>query len=126
GLGGGDQRVVHGKLPYAMRKKRTVMRQSVVVPASTRVTRALISGVKPMRIIAHRRIGKVLSWPVTSSVIRVSSNDSAKASTAAETSAVRRLGSSTQRKVCQRLAPRSDEASAKLRLNACRRVRMVR
>ena len=42
-------------------------------------TSALISGVKPSRIIAHSRIGRVLCVPVTSSVIRVSSKDSAKA-----------------------------------------------
>jgi hypothetical protein len=66
-----------------------------VVKASTSATRALMSGVKPMRIIAHSRIGSVLLVPVTRSVISVSSKESAKASSAAEPIADIRLGART-------------------------------
>ena len=61
----------------------------------TTVTRALISCVKPTRIIAQRRIGKVESVPVINRVMSVSSKDSAKARIAAEPMAGIRPGSST-------------------------------
>ena len=71
------------------------------------VTSALMSGVKPIRIIAQSRIGSVLSVPVTRRVISVSSKERAKARIAAAPIAERRLGATTKRKVCQPLAPRS-------------------
>ena len=52
--------------------------QSKVVIARIIVTSALMSGENPRRIMAQSLMGKVLSVPVTSSVIMVSSKDKAK------------------------------------------------
>ena len=52
------------------------------------VTSALISSEKPVRIIAHSRIGRVEVSPTRNSVISVSSNDMTKAKSAAVTAAL--------------------------------------
>ena len=75
--------------------------------ARTIATRALMSGVKPRRIIAQSRIGSVFCVPVTRMVIIVSSNDSAKARMAPPIMALERFGRTMRQKVCQRVAPRS-------------------
>ena len=54
------------------------MMQRSTVKASTSVTSALMSGAKPSRIMDHSLTGSVLSVPVTSKVIMVSSKESAK------------------------------------------------
>ena len=85
----------------------------------------MISGLKPRRIELHSHIGSVLRVPVTRSVISVSSKESAKVRIAEERNADIRFGASTKRKVCQRLAPRSSEASIRLGLSACSRVSTI-
>ena len=98
----------------------------MIVSARTMATSALMSGVKPSRIIAHSRIGRVLSVPVTRSVISVSSKDSAKLNTPAPISVLRRLGRMMWTSVCQAEAPRSADASIMLGPSDCRRTTMVR
>jgi hypothetical protein len=57
--------------------------------------------------------GRVISEPARKFVTTISSNESAKASSAPATSAVRIAGSVTSRKVCHPSAPRSIDASTK-------------
>ena len=60
--------------PLGFMRQATMIASRMVI-SSTTVTRALISGVKPTRIIAHRRSGSVIWSPATKVLIRVSSKD---------------------------------------------------
>ena len=90
------------------------MMHSTIVDPKMMATSALMSGVKPNRIKAHSRIGKVLSVPVTRSVISVSSKDNAKLKTPAPINVLRKLGRMMCTSVCQAEAPRSADASIML------------
>ena len=82
---------------------------------------ALISGVRPRRMVDQMYIGKVLSRPVRKKVTGISSKLSVKDRMPAPITAVRMFGSVTRKKVCQPFAPRSAEASSRLRGKRCSR-----
>ena len=79
----------------------------------TTVTTALTSGsCCPSRIAPKIHSGSVFCAPAVKTVTMTSSNESANASSAPETSAVAVMGRVTRSRVCQPRAPRSIDASA--------------
>jgi hypothetical protein len=84
----------------------------------------LIVGLTPKRICVQIRTGRGCGLsPVVKKDRTKSSKDSAKTSRPAASTAGHRLGRATRRNVCQRVAPRSMEASSTSRLSPASRAR---
>ena len=88
------------------------MNTGITVSTITTNTTTLTSGsCWPLRIAPKIQIGSVLCAPAVKFVTTISSNDSANARSAPDTTAVDSSGNVTHRNVCRPWAPRSIDAS---------------